>query len=117
MKDSPHVQPAGADPAGSAQDQLLSRLEQLLSEQLSLAKSEDFEAAFVTAGQISELLAKASEHPRPLSAQQAKSLSGILKLHDQLGLILAQKRHQIAQKLLHSAQGGKTLRAYRQGTV
>ena len=112
-----HRPPAGAGRRGSTRDRLLNRLEQILHEQLSLAASEDFEAMSAPAGEIEELLSRLSEMPQPLSAEQAKKVSGMLSLHHRVGLVLAQKRDDLAGKLLHSARGKKTLRAYRQGTA
>ena len=116
MSPPPDNPPPDAGQACPGRDQLLSRLEQLLSEQLALAEREDFEAMLAAAGAIDELIRRTTEAPQPLAAAQVRRLSEILKRHYRIGLILAQKRDELAARLAHAGRGRKTLRAYRQGS-
>ena len=98
-------------------DQILSRLERLLAEQLALARSEDFEGLSAACGQVEELLRRASQPPPAPSAEQARRLAAIRRLRHQINLVLAEKRDDVTRQLRHSSRGRTTLRAYRQGTA
>jgi len=100
----------------SAWPDLLDRLERQLAEQLSLAKNDELEAALIAAGRIDELLAEARGASEAPSSGQISRLAGVLKLHRDIGLVLAQRRDDVARELRRGARGKRTLTAYRQTT-
>ena len=114
MKAPPPGPPADGGGCSDLGGDPLDRLERLLARQLSLAKRGQLDAMLAGLGQVEQLLAEARTLPRPLSADQSQRLSQVLGLHQQVGLVLANTRHDLAAKLRHSARGRQTLRAYRQ---
>ena len=115
MRTTRPERPAGAPRPSAELDGLIDRLERNLAGQLALVREEDFEALSQAADEAGGLLAEAGGGGGPLSAGQAERLSEIIQLHHQIGLILAEKRHEALQKLARSGRGRKLLKAYRQG--
>jgi len=108
----------GADNGGGAaggREEVLRRLEACLNAQLALARADDFEALMDGAGELEDLLDRAARCPGGYSPRQAGQLARILRRHQELGLILAHKRSDLAAALRRSATGRKALKAYRQG--
>ena len=111
MKTTRRERPAGASRASAELDRLIDRLEQNLAGQLASVREENFEALSLAADEAGGLLAEAGAGAGPLSAEQAERLSGVLKLHHQIGRILAAKRHAAMQKRARGGRGRKLLKA------
>jgi len=102
--------PPSPPPTDVASDHRLDRIETLLTEQIECAKNEDYEAVAVLGQQIALVI---QENAGPPLAPSAPREGRIRDLQSRLNLILAQHRHELADKLAHLQQGKGSLRAYR----
>ncbi len=118
MTTPPEKTASSGNTAGpGTEQQLLSRLERALSDQLSLARKGDLAAAVGASDTVRELMQRLEALPRPLPAAHAEQAGRILKLYRQVRLTLAQRREELAGKLEQLGRGKRTLKAYRGGSV
>lgn len=91
---------------------LLRTLTQRLETQRAMAAGNDFDGLGELMGECDVLLSQLAESG-VISPQYAEELACIRDLYSQLGLMLAQKRDELAGELSHGQLGRHTLQAYR----
>ena len=93
-------------------DALLKALTQRLETQRAMAAGNDFDGLAELMAECDGLLDQLAESG-VISPQYAEELARIRELYSQLGLMLAQKRDELAGELSHGQMGRHTLQAYR----
>lgn len=93
--------------------EVLTELEQVLDEQLALARKENYEAMDDLGEKLGNLLARAGDLAKPLPQDCREQLERIKQMHQRLLLTLNDSRKATADKLRQTQTGGRTLRAYR----
>ena len=93
-------------------DKLLSKLERILGEQVSLARRGEFEKVASLATTVEKLLARVATCASPGDRQKANRCRD---LYDELCLSLRTETSELADRLKHMGKGKRSLRAYRDG--
>ena len=92
--------------------EILTRLEDMLNQQVDLAKREKFQAVMDLSKQVDVLLALTKAFPPATLNLFRAHIERIRKLHSQVHLILTQQKQSCAQKRGQMHKGKKVLRAY-----
>ncbi len=95
----------------------LGKLEDVLSQQLTLVGKGDFKKVEALGGELAELLRQAGGADACTCPHCLARIERINNLHTKLGLTLAAQKHQCKTKLDRLGKGKKLLRVYFNGSL
>ncbi len=98
--------------SGSAGDELLARLESLLTRQVQAAGQRDYDSVLNLGQGVDELLERIGSSPPPVLPGWTDTLARIKQLHHQLGLMLTLDRQETAAQLEQCRRGKGALGSY-----
>ena len=97
--------------------QLLDRVESLLARQIACARSEDYAAVLALGPKVESALRQAGSAGEKHAPDLLERRRRIQALRKNLGLLLAQSRHELGEKLSRLRKGKGTLQAYRDNST